>query len=319
MKIRIIRSEEVKRTLSMAEAIKVMENAFEQFALGNTEIPLRGKISSEKGTTLLMPSYLKKSGDLGIKLISVYANNRNYKLPTVNGMVLILDPETGLPLSIIEGSSLTALRTGALGGLAAKWLSRENSETVTLFGAGIQGISQLEALFSIRGIKKVNIIDRSKISANGLASIVKNFKGSPEVETKIPINEAVASSDIIITATNSVKPVFDGNYVRPGTHITGVGSFTPDMEELDAKTVAISKIVVDSRNACMEEAGELIANNAKIHAEIGEILTGIKTGRENDKEITFFKTVGIAVQDAAVGAKIFRLAEIRDIGQIIEF
>lgn len=319
MQIRIIRSDEVKKSLPMAEAVEVMENAFKQFSRKTAEVPLRVRIQSEKGITLFMPAYLKESKDLSIKLVSVYDNNKKINLPTVNGMVIIIDPETGLPSAMIEGSSLTALRTGALGGLAAKWLSRKDAATATLFGAGIQGRSQLEALFTVRAIKQVNIMDHSEASAQRLALIVRTFKGKPEVKTNIPVNRAIASSDIIITATNSTKPVFNGNLLKPGTHITGVGSFTPEMEELDAKTIKISKIIVDSKDACMAEAGELIANKADIHAEIGEVLTGIKQGRENEKEITFFKTVGIAVQDAAAGGEILRQAKAKNIGQVIEF
>ncbi len=319
MKIRIINSKDVKKALSMVEAINIMEDAFKQFSSNNAIVPLRSRIQGEKGTTLLMPAFLKESKALGIKLVSVYQDNKKYNLPAVNGLVLVFDPETGLPLAMIEGASLTSLRTGALGGLAAKWLSRKNAKTATLFGAGIQGLSQLEALFAVRSIEHVNIMDHSKSSARRLASIIKNFKEAPEVQTDISVNKAVESSDIIITATNSSKPVFDGNYIQQGTHITGVGSFTPKMEELDAKTMEISKIIVDSKEACMAEAGEIIANNAKIHGEIGEIITAKKKGRENEAEITFFKTVGIAVQDAAAGAAILKQAERKNIGQIIQF
>lgn len=319
MKIRIINSKDMKKAISMADTIEILEKAFKEFSCGNAMVPLRSRIEGEKGTTLLMPAFLKESNSLGIKLVSVYENNRKYNLPTVNGLVIVLDPETGIPLAMIEGASLTALRTGALGGLAAKWLSNKNAKTATLFGAGIQGFSQLEALFAVRSIEQVNIMDRSDRSAQRIAAIVKSFKNSPEVKTDIPVNEAVASSDIIITATNSYKPVFDGNYIQPGTHITGVGSFTPDMEELDAKTMEISKIIVDSKDACLAEAGEIIANKAEIHAEIGEIIAGRKKGRENKEEVTFFKTVGIAIQDAATGTAILTQAEKKNIGQVIDF
>ncbi len=319
MKIRIINSKDMKKAISMADTIEILEGAFKEFSCKNAMVPLRSRIEGNKGITLLMPAFLKESNSLGIKLVSVYENNRKYNLPTVNGLVIVLDPETGIPLAMIEGASLTALRTGALGGLAAKWLSEKNAKTATLFGAGTQGLSQLEALFAVRSIEQVNIMDRSSRSAQRLAAIVKNFKGSPEVKTDVPVNEAVASSDIIIAATNSSKPVFDGNYIQPGTHITGVGSFTPDMEEFDARTMEISKIIVDSKDACLAEAGEIIANKAEIYAEIGEILAGKKKGRENNKEITFFKTVGIAIQDAATGTAILKQAEKKNIGQVIDF
>ncbi len=309
----------MKKAISMTDTIEILEKAFKEFSCGNAIVPLRSRIEGGKGTTLLMPAFLKESNSLGIKLVSVYENNRKYNLPTVNGLVIVLDPETGIPLAMIEGASLTALRTGALGGLAAKWLSNKNAKTATLFGAGTQGLSQLEALFAVRSIEQVNIMDRSDRSAQRIAAIVKNFKSSPEVKTDIPVNEAVASSDIIITATNSSKPVFDGHYIQPGTHITGVGSFTPDMEELDAKTMEISKIIVDSKDACLAEAGEIIANKAEIYAEIGEIIVGRKKGRENKDEVTFFKTVGIAIQDAATGTAILTQAEKKNIGQVIDF
>ncbi len=319
MKLRILTSKDVDAALSMGQAIQVMEQAFAQFARGKTDVPLRGKISTDKGTTLMMPAWLGETRDLGIKLLSIYHGNPDKGLPSINGMFFVFDPDTGIPSAMIEAGSLTALRTGALGGLGAKILSRENSSKATIFGAGPQAEAQLIALFAVRPITHVTIISRSLDSAEALAEKIRGFNSDLEVETGIPVNEAVASSDIIVAATNSHTPVFDGTFLQSGTHITGVGSFTPDMQEVDATTLESATIVVDELDACMEEAGELIANNADIHAEIGEIIIGEKTGRTRPDEITFFKTVGIALQDAAVAGELLRQAEGLNLGKEIDF
>ena len=321
MKIRILTAEQVREVLPMPKAIEAMRRAFGQLSAHQADIPLRGRLATEKGVTLLMPAYLHQSREMAIKIVSIYGDNPQIGLPTVAGLIMVLDPQTGMPLALMEGTSLTAIRTGATGGLAAELLSRKDAGTVVLFGAGVQGKSQLQGVMAVRSIRKVWILDSSLNQAEKLAAEMASWSSRPEIVAKISsgrdAREAVSEADIVIAATTSLTPLFDGNDLRPGTHITGVGSFTPQMQEIDEVTVRRARVVVDSREACMAEAGDLIIAGAKISAEIGEIVNGVFPPRQDDQEITFFKTVGVAVQDAAAAAAVLAEAIDKGLGSLV--
>jgi ornithine cyclodeaminase/alanine dehydrogenase-like protein (mu-crystallin family) len=318
MKIRILTSDDVKAALPMPKAIDIMKDAFGQLSAGKATVPLRSKISSDKGDTLLMPAYLHGSQDLGIKIVSIYKDNPLKGLPTVTAIVIVLDSQTGQPRALIEGDSLTATRTGATGGLASEFLARRNAKTVALFGAGVQARAQLQGLMAVRSIVQVNLFDLSASAAQKLAGEIASWPDAPAVNLVSNPKEAIQNVDIIITATTSSKPVFDGNEIKPGTHITGVGSYTPQMQEVDETTARRARIIVDSREACLAEAGDIIIPRATIAAELGEIVNGLKPGRQSPEEITFFKTVGVAVADATAAAAVLNEAEKKELGTVIE-
>lgn len=318
MQIRILSADDVKTALPMPKAIDAMELAFGQLSAGKADVPLRAHLSTEKGTTLFMPAYLNQSQDLGIKVVSIYNDNPNLGLPVVSATVMILDPETGFPRALMDGNSLTAIRTGAGGGLAARLLSREDAKTVALFGAGVQARAQLQAVIAVRSIKQVNLISRTQASAQKLAHEISDWPDAPYVTMVSTPREAIQDADIVLTATTSATPLFDGNDLKEGTHVTGVGSYTPEMQEVDAATVRRARIVVDSREACLAEAGDIIITKAEIDAELGEIVNGLKSARQSDDEITFFKSVGVAVQDAAAAAAVLAEAEAKGLGKVVE-
>ncbi len=317
MKIRILSAADVNAALPMPKAITAMRRAFGQLSAGQSEAPLRARLAVEKGVTLLMPAYLRQSREMGVKIVSVFAENPSLGLPVVNAAVLALDPQTGQPLALLEGNSLTAIRTGAGGGLAADLLARQNAATVALFGAGVQARAQLRALLAVRKITQVYLISRSRQSAEKLAAEIALWSDAPAVVLAESPRQAVQNADIVITATTSATPVFDGADLKPGTHITGVGSYTPQMQEVDAASVLRAKVVVDSREACLAEAGDIIIPNAPIHAELGEIVNGQKPGRQSAEEITFFKSVGVAAQDAAAAAAALAEAERLGLGTVV--
>lgn len=314
MKIRLLTADHVRQVLPMPKAIEAMKRAYSQLSARQSDIPLRGGVHTDKGVTLMMPAFLHQSRELAIKIVSVYGDNPQLGLPTVAGLVLVFDPQTGMPLALMEGTSLTAIRTGAAGGLAAELLSRKSSETVVLFGAGVQGRTQLQAVMAVRQIRRVSIVDPSPKQAESLAADVLQWPSPPEITVTSNVKEAVSQADIVIAATTSRTPLFDGNDLKPGTHVTGVGSFTPQMQEIDENTVRRARIVVDSRDACMAEAGDLIIPGATISCEIGEIINGLFPPRQNDQEITFFKSVGVAVQDAAAAAAVLAEAVHQGLG-----
>ncbi|MEJ2639234.1 MAG: hypothetical protein P8010_06635 [Desulfosarcinaceae bacterium] len=318
MNLRILTASDIRAALPMRDAIDAVGQAFKQFSLGNAEVPLRTRLSTEKGVTLLMPAYLRESRHLAVKTVSVYGDNPRLGLPTVAALVQVLDPETGLPKALLEGDTLTALRTGAAGGLAAELLAREDAGRVALFGAGVQSRSQLEAVLTVRRITHVAILDLNPAAAARLAAEVATWPDAPEMSVATDPAAAVKDADIVVAATTSRKPLFDGRDLRPGTHVTGVGAFTPEMQEIDPHTIGRARVVVDSREACLAEAGDIIAAEARISAEIGEILAGSRPGRRDDTEITFFKSVGIAAQDAAAAGAALAAAEAKGLGQVIK-
>ncbi|MCK4537093.1 MAG: hypothetical protein KAT93_08770 [Desulfuromonadales bacterium] len=318
MKIRILAAGDVKAALPMPKAIEAMKQAFAQFSAGQATVPLRGHIATDQGVTLLMPAYLHGSQNLGVKIISIYEDNPKLNLPTISATVMVLDPQTGFPLALMDGSSLTAIRTGAAGGVAADVLARQNAESVVLFGAGVQARTQLQAVLAVRDITRVSIIDPFDESARRLADEVATWPNAPQVTLGQSAGQAVPEADIVIAATTSAVPLFDGNDLKPGAHVTGVGTFTPDKREVDETTVRRARVVVDSYEACLEEAGDIIIPNVPIDAEIGEILNGDKPGRQSDDEITYFKSVGIAVQDTLAAAVVFAAAQDKGLGTEVD-
>lgn len=318
MKIRILAAADVRAALPMPKAIEAMKQAYVQFSTGRATVPLRTHVQTEKGVSLLMPAYLHDSQNLGVKIISIYEDNPKQGLPTISATVMVLDPATGFPLALMDGSSLTAIRTGAGGGAAADVLARKDARSVALFGAGVQARTQLQAVLAVRKIAEVSIIDHFEAAARRLADEVATWPNPPQVILGRTPAEAVRNADIVLTATTSPVPLFDGHDLNPGTHITGIGTFTPDKREIDETAVRRARIVVDSREACLEEAGDIIIPNAPIDAELGEVLNGDCPGREDDDQITFFKSVGIAVQDTMAAALVFAAAKAQGLGTEVD-
>ncbi len=319
MQIRILSAADVRTALPMPKAIEAMRHAYGQLSAGKVNAPPRQHIATDKGVTLLMPAHLPERSEFGIKVVSVYDENPHLDLPRITATVLVLDPATGLPKAFMDGSSLTAIRTGAGGGVAADLLARQDAKTVGLFGAGVQARAQLQAVMAVRKIAHVNLISRTKASAQQLATEIATWADAPAVNLVRNPQQVVEDADIVICATTSATPLFEGDTLRPGTHITAVGTFVPEKREVDTTTIRrASRIVVDSREACLEEAGDLIIPNAEIDAEIGEIVNGDKEGRQSDDEITFFKSVGVAVQDAVAGSVVLAAAETEGFGTVVK-
>jgi len=325
MNIRILTAADVRQALPMAEAIEVMRRAFGQLSANQAEVPLRTRLKTDAGLVLLMPAFLKQSRELGFKLVSLWPDNPGKGLPAVVAMAMVLNPDTGQPTALLNGEALTAIRTGAAGGLAADLLARADARVVTVFGSGVQARSQLAAVREVRQIKEVRLMGLVPASVEDFAAEIRAWPNPPAVSVAGSRKDAVVGADIIITATTATQPVFDGRDLSPGTHITGIGSYMPHMQEIDEVTVQYSKIVVDSVQACLAEAGDLIIPLKKhiiskldIHGELGAIVNGAIPGRESREEITFFKSVGVAVQDAAAAAAVLRAAEAKNLGTLVE-
>jgi len=327
----ILNAEEVRRVTPMREAIDAMKEAYASLSDGKAVVPLRTRlpIPNSDALSLFMPAFVhtKDSNALAIKAVSLFPTNPPRGLAYIQAAVLVFDPETGQATALLEGSSLTAIRTGAAGGAAIDVLARRDSKVVAIFGAGAQGRTQLEAACTARKIETVYIYDSDSEKARKFAEEMKGEGSIPDdIRVASDAKEAVKHADIICTATTSAKPVFDDKDVKTGTHISAVGSYTADMQEVSAETLKRARIVVDSYSASLEEAGDLIQpikaglfDRSHIHAELGEIVLGRKPGRETEDEITYFKSVGIAVQDAMAAQVALNNARKMNIGREVDF
>lgn len=324
MKLRILSAADVRAAVDMPAAIDAMREAFAALAEGRATVPLRLALETDHGVSLFMPAHLEDSADVeraAAKVVSVNPGNAERGLPAIHAVVLVLEPETGRPLALMDGTWLTALRTGAVGGLAADLLAREDATTVALFGAGVQARTQLEAVRYVRSVEKVRIVSRTGTSARALAD---ELDGVDARRVDDP-DEAIAGADIVITATSSSTPVFDGKRVEAGTHVTGVGSYTTEMREVDTELIRRARVIVDQREAVLAEGGDIagpiadgVVDETVMAAEIGEVVLGRAPGRTSAEEVTFFKSVGNAVQDVAVAARALEAAEREDLGTVLE-
>jgi len=327
----ILNATDVKKALPMDQTIQAMKSGYAALSAGRAEIPLRTRlpIPIHEAVSLFMPAYvLDEAGEsLVVKVVSLFPHNIKHGLALIQAAVLVLEAETGRPICLLEGAMLTAIRTGAASGAATDLLARPDAHEVALFGAGVQGRTQLEAVCTVRSIKTAWVYDSNPAQVETLIADMAG-KGPIPMDLRSARSpfEAVQAADIICTATTATKPVFADADLKPGVHINGVGSYTPDMQEIPPETVKRAMVVVDSRSASLTEAGDLVKAilqghiTAKhIHAEIGEIILGRKSGRTAPDQVTFFKSVGVAVQDAAAASLAMRNAEKLSIGQRVHF
>lgn len=317
----ILNKNDVASVLDMKDCMDAMEIAFSELANGTAVLPLRTAITPPDGVSLYMPAYLKGMNALACKVVTVYKNNPSkYNLPTTIGKVLLQDPATGDVLCIMNGGYLTAVRTGAVSGVATKYLARNDKhQTAGIFGAGVQAKMQLWAVCEARDIAKAFVYDLSDESVRLFVEEMGKKLNLEIIQVKSP--HEVLEADILCLATSSSTPLFDGNKVKGGTHINGIGSHSPGARELDTAIVRRSKFVGDSYEACFKEAGDIIipVNAGEIpashfYAELGEIITGRKPARLNENEITLFKSNGLAIQDVAAAKLVYEKAVAAGIG-----
>ena len=318
----ILTRDDVKSVLTMKDCIDVVEDAFKQLALGNVVMPTRPtiRIPKYKATVNAMPAYIGGVDALGLKLVGGYLDNPTKGLPTVQATILLIDGTNGSTLAVMDGTFITAVRTGAASGVATKHLAAEDATTAAIIGAGVQARTQLAAVCQVRPISSARVFARSGEHRREFASEMSRSMGI-EVTPAESAEEAVRGAQIVCTASTSKTPVLDGTWLEPGVHVNCAGSHSPDARELDTTTVVRSTVVVDSRDAALAEAGDLLIPIANgdiaedhIKAELGEVVAGTKPGRSDPGEITLFKSQGLAIQDVATASLVFRLASERGIG-----
>jgi len=326
---KILSKNDVIKVLQMNDTIDILEKAFADLANEKAVMPQRTPITTPEhsGLALFMPAYLKGMGALGAKIVTVYKDNlAKYDLPTVLGTILILDEKTGAPIAIMDGGYLTAVRTGGVAGLATKFLAREDAKIHTLFGTGGMARTHAWAVDCARNIEKLILISLDPIEKK------EAFRDSLKeiINCEIVIGDdpaaAVGDSDIVTLITTAKDPIVNAEWFKPGTHINGTGSHAPAMREIDTATVIKSKVVCDLVDACKAEAGDFIipANNGEwnwkdVHGSLGDVVAGKIQARENNEEITLFKSVGLAIQDISTAYHVYNKATEMNIGTDFNF
>jgi len=323
----ILTRKNVRDLLSMDEVIDALEGAFLSYGQGNTVVPVRLplEVKPYRGVSLFMPAFQEEPKGLGVKVVSVFPENPKKNLPTIFSYYLFCDPQTGSLQALMDGSVLTGIRTGAASGLASRYLARKDSKTLGLFGAGFQAGFQLEAMrVVLPALERVYVVD---VDRGRVSEFIRTHStdGKIKFEAATDTDHVAKESDVIVTATTSSSPLFDGRLLRPGTHINAIGGFTPTMQEVDEETVRKAKVVVDTYEGCLSEAGELLIpmqkgkfSRDRIHSDLAGLVSKQKPGREGPDDITLFKSVGTAIEDLAAARLAYQEATKRGIGLTFE-
>ena len=308
--------EEVRELLDLDELVDALASAHRDLSTGSASMPPRiaALVAEQEGLLGVMPSYLPSAG-LACKLVTLFPHNRDRE--THQAVICVFDPENGTPLALMDGTFITATRTAAGSALATRLLAREDAEVLALIGTGVQARSHARALPRVRDFTEVRVAGRERARADALAAEI-----GPHARAVDSYEEAIRGADVVAATTHATDPVVRRDWLAPGTHVNSVG-LNPAGRELDADTVADSLLVVESRESALAPppagAPELTGiDPAHVHAELGELVAGTKPGRTSPEQITLYKSVGVAVQDAAAAALVLAAARERSAGREIE-
>jgi alanine dehydrogenase len=326
MKVLLLSEQEVTDLLSIEEVMVAVENVFREKALGYAQMPPKVYLDFAKynGDVRAMPAYLERLDVASVKIVNSHPENPvKFGLPTVSATVMLLDPRNGVLLALMGGNSITAMRTAAAGGIAAKYLANKDSTTAGFVGAGVQAKAQLQALLLVfPGLEEIRVCDLSRKAAEAFASEAKR-RTVAKVVVVGGEEEVVCGADIVVTTTPSKKPLVFDAWVSEGTHFNCIGADAPLKEELDPAILKRAKIVVDD----MEQAahsGEInvplsqgVLSEEDVWAELGDLVAGTKPARTSKDEITVFDSTGLAIQDAATIELVYKKALSRKTGCFI--
>ncbi len=323
----LLKQSEIKQLIEMKEVIESVETAYSVHASRKVQMPAKKYLFFKKynGDLRIMPCFIKNMDQAGVKCVNVHPNNPlEHNLPTVMGVIELFDPQTGFPISVMDGTWITNMRTGAAAGVGTKYLARHDSTKLGIIGAGKQAFTQLMALKEVMNIDSAKVFCRTCASRENFAkmAIEKFDLNVKAVETA---KEAVKDVDVIVTVTPANKPILKTEWISEGTHINAMGADAPGKQELESGLLKKSRIFID----CWEQArhsGEInvpvaegIVTRDDIEAKIGDVITGKNPGRLSDEDITIFDSTGLAVQDIVTAWKVYEKALERDIGSNINF
>ncbi|MDX9974539.1 MAG: alanine dehydrogenase [FCB group bacterium] len=318
---RIITRKDIEAILTVREALPVVEAAFLSYGLGQFEMPPKVYLNiAGRGDFRAMPAYLRDDREAaGIKWVNVHPGNLGGPLPTVMGVLLYSNPATGFPLAIMDATYITQIRTGAAGGIAAKYLSRAGSNVVTLAGCGAQAATQLQAVAEVRDITRVLAYDLRLEAAETFARRAANLGFEAQAVTDLAA--AVSEADILVTTTPSRTPIIKAAWLKPGCHVNAIGADAPGKQELEPEALRRAKVFIDDWEQA-SHSGEInvpvaqgLFTRDQLRGTLGEVVAGIKPGRENDTDITLFDSTGLALQDIATARYVYDECQRLNLGQ----
>lgn len=322
----LLNEQDIRKVFDMNDAIDSNIEAYKIFSSGNAVVPLRQVIAADegRGNFAFMPAYSSKLGAAGIKIVNIFPGNRERGEATTIGQVLLMDDKNGEVLALMDGSFITKFRTGAASGAAFKLFARNDAKIGCLIGTGGQADCQLEAMLAACNLDEVRIVARDFAKTEKFTEeMSERFKDSgAKLIAYDDANEAVYGADVIVVVTVSTEPVFDANRVKKGAVVSGVGSYTAEMNEIDPKLFKLAdKIYFDSKDACIAESADIqipiregLVSLEGLTGDIGEYALGEISGREADDEIIIFKNVGLGILDLVIAKLIYEKAKNRKIG-----
>ena len=321
----LLSGEDIQKALPMDAAIAAMRRGFVSLSAGDATVPLRTFIplDSHGGSALFMPAYAEAEKAYAVKIASIHKGNASIGMDAVQAFVALFDAGTGRVLALMEGKSITAIRTGAGSGLATDLMARDDASVAFIMGSGVQAKSHLEAVCAVRSIKRAFCVSRSKARREAFAEEMSASLGVEVIATQDLTMAATA--EVICTTTTATEPILFRSQVSAGTHINAVGTHRPTDAEIDPQIVADARVVVDQLEGCLAEAGDVIRpleagviDQAHIIGELGEVAAGEKSGRESNDEITLFKSVGNAIQDLVAATTAYENAKQMGLGRTIQ-
>ena len=295
--------------LPMSEAIPLIESMFRDLANGQILQPLRSLmwLPDKKGLLGMMPAYAGGPNLIGIKLITIFPQNN----PSHQGVIILFDGATGTPLMLLDAEEITAIRTAAASAVATNLLATKEASTLAILGSGEQAQRHIESISLVRPVTNIRIWGRNKRKAEELAEKVDTEKKQIKI-TDTP-QQAVEDADIICTLTAATQPILQGDWIKPGAHLNVIGSCTPNAREVDTETITKAKLFTDKYESLFNEAGDFLIpkkegriTESAVQAEIGEVLTAAKPGRQHPGDITLFKSLGIAAEDLYSANHVFK-------------
>ena len=300
--MRVLDADEVRGSLTYADAIDALERAFR--AGDPSATPPRSSVATEAGSLLLMPAASPEAA--GVKLVTVTPANPAAGRPLIHAVYVVFDGATQAPMAVLDGAALTALRTSAVSAMATRFLANDEASTLVVFGSGVQAAAHVEAMRAVRRIERVVVVGRDAAKAEGLAAKIR--RDGLEAAAGEPM--AVVDADVVCTCTTATTPLFDGAWLRPGCHVNAVGAFRPDDREVDTETIRRARVVVETREAAAAEAGDILIPIAEgafgwdhVVADLAEVVGGATVRRSAD-DVTLFESVGLAFEDLAVASAI---------------
>ncbi len=319
-RIRMLSRSDMASILAMPDVIEAVEEGFRS-AGEKDDVPVRQavRIAGRPAVSLFMPAYLHDAQTLGAKVVSAFHDNPSRGLPAITGFYVLCDAETGRLTALMDATFLTGIRTAAASAVATKYLAREEAKLLGVIGTGVQGRFHVDAIRAVRPIEEVVVFNRTTERGSAfVAELATRGLSARQVRTAA---ECATEADVLAVCTSSRTPLFDGGLVRPGTHVNAVGVYTPDSQELDTTLIRRAGVYVDTYEGAFEEAGDIIVplrsgdiTRSHVRAELTELVTGRKGGRTSEAEITVFKSVGYAMEDAVTARLAFERAEAAGIG-----